>query len=215
MTNTALATTGATKILAFPRRANTGGWEKLVVLGASPTGLGNFQFGEAEVPAGWEIRESNVSVFQKQLFDGTGKMIAKIFYKPTGGGGSLHVFLTEDDPMAHDAVIAAFVAPAVVPAPISKLFAYPARTNAGGLAKLIELGASLSSVEGANDGGTTLLNIPGNWELRESGVSPWQKRLLDGQGNLLALFFFKPAGGSASIHVLLGGDDPWSPANCC
>lgn len=211
MTNIAIATS-ATKIFAFPRRANNGGWDKLVALGARPTGHGNFQFGEAQVPAGWEIRQSAVSIFQKQLFDETGKMIAKIFYKPTGGGGSLHVFLTEDDPMAHESVVAAFVAPAVVATRLSSPFTFPARSNHGGLEKLIELGADLILCA-PSPSAPVLLNVPSDWQWRESGVSPWQKRIFDGQGKLLALFFFKPCGGSTSIHVFLSDEDPMWPVN--
>jgi len=92
------------KIFYLPKRANQGGWEKLIELGAVQTGEGDYNFHRLEVPQSWDLRPSDVSPFQKRLYDAegdAGKIIAKVFYKPgsAGGGGSLHVFLTEDDPM--------------------------------------------------------------------------------------------------------------------
>lgn len=182
------------KILAFPRRENIGGWDKLVELGAVKTGGGNFQFSEAYVPAGWEIRESGVSPWQKRLHDKDGNVLAKIFYKPAGGGGSIHVFLTADDPMASDCVTAG----------ATKVITLPKRDNEGGWAKLAELGASKC---GEDRYSFTDARVPAGWEIRDSGVSPWQKRLFDANGKLIALVFYKPSG-NGSIHVVLSDNDP-------
>lgn len=102
-TNTSTVTPGR-KIFYLPKRANQGGWDKLNELGALQTGQGDYNFHRCEVPTGWDLRPSTVSPFQKRLYDAEGdggKLIAKVFYKPgsAGGGGSLHVFLSEDDPM--------------------------------------------------------------------------------------------------------------------
>lgn len=182
------------KILAFPRRANTGGLEMLAELGVVSTGEGNFQFFEGFVPAGWNIRESGVSPWQKRLCDMDGNVIAKIFYKPTGGGGSIHVFLTADDPMASDCVTAG----------ATKVITLPKRDNEGGWKKLAELGARKC---GEDRYSFTDARVPAGWEIRESGVSPWQKRLFDANGKLLALIFYKPSG-NGSIHVVLSDNDP-------
>lgn len=91
------------KIFFLPKRANQGGWEKLIELGAVQTGQGDYNFHKLEVPQSWDLRPTDVSPFQKRLYDAEGdegNLIAKVFYKPgsAGGGGCLHVFLTDDDP---------------------------------------------------------------------------------------------------------------------
>lgn len=93
------------KVFFLPKRANSGGWEKLLELGVVQTGESDYNFHKAEIPSAWDIRPTDVSPFQKRIYDAegsAGKMIAKIFYKPgsAGGGGTLHVILSPDDPNA-------------------------------------------------------------------------------------------------------------------
>jgi hypothetical protein len=38
---------------------------------------------------------------------------------------------------------------------------------------------------------------PADWTIGDSDVSPWQKRLIDGNGKHLARLFYKPLGGAA------------------
>ncbi len=216
MTNTAIAiasvaaTAGAT-ILCFPVRANEGGWDKLFALGATLTAEGEkayairaFQFAECEVPQGWNIADSGVSPWQKRLFDGNGKMIAKIFYKPAGGCGSLHVFLTDDDPMAAPDVVPAFTAVRNAPAPVVsdgiRTFGLARRINEGGRERLVELGVQFV---GQQDYQYNDVILPAGWEFRYTD-NVFVQELFNGAGNLVAQLFFRPTGGTPSVHVLLG-----------
>lgn len=214
MTNTAIASVAATAgatILSFPVRANEGGWDKLFALGAKLTAEGEkahairaFQFAECEVPHGWNIADSGVSPWQKRLFDGNGKMIAKIFYKPAGGCGSLHVFLTDDDPMAAPDVVPAFTADRSAPAPVVsdgvRQFGLARRINEGGRERLVELGVQFvgQSHYQYND-----VILPAGWEFRYTD-NVFVQELFDGAGILVAQLFFRPTGGTPSVHVLLG-----------
>jgi hypothetical protein len=217
MTNTAIAiaaaaTAGAT-ILSFPVRANEGGWDKLFALGAKLTAEGEkayairaFQFAECEVPAGWEIRDSGVSPWQKRLFDADGKMIAKIFYKPAGGCGSIHVFLTEDDPMAAADVVPAFTAERSAPAPVVsdgvRTFGLARRINEGGRERLVELGVRFVGERYQyND-----VILPAGWEFRNTD-NVFVSKLFDAAGNHVAQLFFRPTGGTPSVHVIMDADD--------
>lgn len=60
------------KIFYLPKRANQGGWEKLIALGAVQTGEGDYNFHKLEVPQSWDLRPSDVSPFQKRLYDAEG-----------------------------------------------------------------------------------------------------------------------------------------------
>lgn len=101
------------------------------------------------------------------------------------------------------ALSAASVSPAVI-AGATKPFCIPRRINDGGLARLTELGVEIG---GQRDFQLNDAQIPASWELRDTTVSPWQKRLFDGAGNLVAQLFYKPCGGTPSINVLLTEDD--------
>ncbi len=99
------ATSPDRKIFFLPKRANSGGWEKLIELGVVQTGESDYNFHKCEIPKAWDLRGTTVSEMQKRIYDAEGpegKMIAKIFYKPgsAGGGGTLHVILSPDDPNA-------------------------------------------------------------------------------------------------------------------
>jgi hypothetical protein len=217
MTNTAIAMTAATAgatILSFPVRANEGGWDKLFALGAKLTAAGEkayairaFQFAQCEVPAGWEIRDSGVSPWQKRLFDGEGKMIAKIFYKPTGGCGSIHVFLTDDDPMAAPDVICAFTQERSAPAPVVSdgigTLSMARRINEGGRERLVELGVQFV---GGSDYQYNDVILPAGWEFRYTD-NVFVQKLFDNAGNHVAQLFFRPTGGTPSVHVIMNADD--------
>jgi hypothetical protein len=217
MNNTAIAMTGTTAgatILSFPVRANEGAWDKLFALGAKLTAEGEkayairaFQFAECEVPDGWEIRDSGVSPWQKRLFDGEGKMIAKIFYKPAGGCGSIHVFLSDDDPMAAPDVIPAFTQERTAPAPIVsdgvRTFGLARRINEGGRERLIELGVQFL---GVSDYQYNDVVIPIGWEFRYTD-NVFVNKLFDAAGTHVAQLFFRPTGGTPSVHVFLTDDD--------
>lgn len=212
MTNTAIAsaaTAGAT-ILSVPVRANEGGWDKLFALGAKLTAEGEtafairaFQFAACEVPAGWEIRESGVSPWQKLLLDADGKMIAKIFYKPAGAGGSLHVFLTDDDPMAAPDVVPAFTAERSEPAHIVSdgvtVKHLARRINEGGRERLVELGVQFV---GQHDYQYSDVILPAGWEFRHTD-NVFVSKLFDAAGNHVAQLFFRPTGGTPSVTVFL------------
>jgi hypothetical protein len=227
MTNTAIAMTAATAgatILSFPVRANEGGWDKLFALGAKLTeqdadgavltddgkidiARSPFRFARCEVPAGWEIHASGVSPWQKRLFDGEGKMIAKIFYKPTGGGGSIHVFLTDDDPMAAPDVIPAFTQERSAPAPFvcdgTRTLAMARRINEGGRERLVELGVQFV---GGSDYQYNDVILPAGWEFRYTD-NVFVQKLFDNAGNHVAQLFFRPTGGTPSVHVIMNADD--------
>lgn len=221
MTNTAIATvsaiaaaTAGATILSFPVRANEGGWDKLFALGAKLTAEGEkaqairaFQFAECEVPAGWDIRDSGVSPWQKRLFDADGKMIAKIFYKPAGGCGSIHVFLTDDDPMAAPDVVPAFTAERSAPAPVVsdgvRTFALARRINEGGRERLVELGVQFV---GQKDYQYNDVILPAGWEFRHTD-NVFVSKLFDAVGNHVAQLFFRPTGGTPSVHVIMDADD--------
>ena len=213
--NSSPATAGATKLLSFPVRSNAGAWDKLRELGARLTAdgeekfaIGAFQVAECEVPAGWEIRDTDVSPWQKRLYDADGKMLAKIFIKPTGGVGSIHVFINDDDPMAGDDVIPAFTHKVEKPVAVTSngelVIGGLRGINDGGRSRLIEMGARITS-----SGSLPYydVQVPAGWQLRESGVSPWQKRLFDPSGNLIAQVFIRPTGGTPSMHVFLSDDE--------
>lgn len=217
MTNTAIATLAATAgatILSFPVRANEGGWDKLFALGAKLTAEGEkahairaFQFAECEVPAGWDIRDSGVSPWQKRLFDADGKMIAKIFYKPAGGCGSIHVFLTDDDPMAAPDVVPAFTAARSEPAPIVsdgvRTISLARRINEGGRERLIEMGVRFA---GQKDYQYSNVILPAGWELRYTD-NVFVQKLFDAAGRHIAQLFFRPTGGTPSVHVFTDAED--------
>lgn len=221
MTNTAIATvsaiaaaTAGATILSFPVRANEGGWDKLFALGAKLTAEGEkahairaFQFAECEVPAGWDIRDSGVSPWQKRLFDADGKMIAKIFYKPAGGCGSIHVFLTDDDPMAAPDVVPAFTAERSAPATVVcdglRTFALARRINEGGRERLVELGVQFV---GQKDYQYNDVILPAGWKFRHTD-NVFVSKLFDAVGNHVAQLFFRPTGGTPSVHVIMDADD--------
>lgn len=221
MTNTAIvasaafaATAGAT-ILAFPVRANEGGWDKLFALGAKLTAECEvsfakraFQFAECEVPSGWAIRESGVSPWQKRLHDADGRMLAKIFYKPTGGCGSIHVFLTEDDPMAAADVVPAFTAEqpksaAPVVSDGVRKFGLARRINEGGRERLVELGVNFL---GTGDYQYNDVVLPAGWEFRSTN-NVFVSKLFDAAGNHVAQLFIRPTGGTPSVHVIMSAED--------
>ncbi|MCC7529330.1 MAG: hypothetical protein IT342_12475 [Candidatus Melainabacteria bacterium] len=229
MTNTAIAnltmgaTAGAT-ILYFPVRANEGGWDKLFELGAKLTeqdadgavltddgkinvARSPFRFARCQVPAGWEIRASGVSLYQNRLYDGEGKMIAKIFYKPAGGCGSIHVFLTDDDPMAAPDVIPAFTQERTAPAPFvcdgTCSLALARRINDGGRERLVELGVQFV---GQRDYQYNDVIIPAGWQFRYTD-NVFVQQLFDAAGNHVAQLFFRPTGGTPSVHVIMNADD--------
>lgn len=221
MTNTAIATIAATAgatILCFPVRANEGGWDKLFALGAKLTAEGEkahairaFQFAECEVPAGWDIRDSGVSPWQKRLFDADGKMIAKIFYKPAGGCGSIHVFLTDDDPMSAPDVVPAFTAERSAPATVVcdglRTFALARRINEGGRERLVELGVQfVGQSEGQKNYQYNDVILPAGWEFRHTD-NVFVTKLFDAAGNHVAQLFFRPTGGTPSVHVIMDADD--------
>lgn len=225
MTNTAIAITAATAgatILCFPVRANEGGWDKLFALGAKLTeqdadgavltddgkiDVSPFRFARCQVPAGWEIRASGVSLYQNRLFDGEGKMIAKIFYKPAGGCGSIHVFLTDDDPMAAADVVPAFTAERNAPGPVVadgvRIFALARRINEGGRERLVELGVQFV---GQKDYQYNDVILPAGWEFRHTD-NVFVTKLFDAAGNHVAQLFFRPTGGTPSVHVIMDADD--------
>lgn len=212
MTNIAIATTAATAgatILSFPVRANEGGWDKLFALGAKLTAEGEkayairaFQFAACEVPAGWEIRDSGVSPWQKRLFDGEGKMIAKIFYKPAGGG-SIHVFLSDDDPAAAPDVIPAFTESRAEPAPIvadgKRVFSLARRINSGGREHLERLGVQFLPTGNYQYADVIL---PSGWQFRHTD-NVFVGKLFDAAGKHVAQLFFRPTGGTPSVTVFL------------
>jgi len=45
------------------------------------------------------------------------------------------------------------------------------------------------------------VTVPADWTFGDSDVSPWQKRLIDGNGKHLAKLFYKPLGG-ASMELM-------------
>ncbi len=222
MTNTAIATLAATAgatILSFPVRANEGGWDKLFALGAKLTAEGEkahairaFQFAECEVPAGWDIRDSGVSPWQKRLFDADGKMIAKIFYKPAGGCGSIHVFLTEDDPMAAPDFVPAFTAERSEPASFVsdgvRTISLARRINEGGRERLIEMGVRFVDQK---DYQHSEVILPAGWELRYTDNVFFQK-LFDAAGRHVAQLFFRPSGGTPSVYVFMDAAEAQSYA---
>lgn len=218
------ATAGAT-ILYFPARANEGGWDKLYELGAKPTvqdpdgavltadgkvdvHRSPFRFARCEVPAGWEIRDSGASPWAKYLVNGDGTMIARLFYKPTGGGGSIHVFLTADDPMAAPDVIPAFTAEPVKPtiAAVSDgkhIYGLAKRINRGGRELLEARGVKF--VEGGDYQYHDVV-LPTGWEIRCTD-NVWVRQLFDADGNHVAQMFYKPCGGTPSVDVILSEED--------
>jgi len=220
----AAATAGAT-ILYFPARANEGGWDKLYELGAKPTvqdpdgavltadgkvdvRRSPFRFARCEVPSGWEIRESGVSPWQKRLFDADGNMLAKIFYKPTGGGGSIHVFLSADDPMASPDVIPAFTAEPAQPEPLAvsdgkHVYGLARRINKGGLEHLVALGVKF--VEGGDYQYHDVV-LPTGWQIRSTD-NVWVRQLFDADGKHVAQMFYKSCGGTPSVDVILSEQD--------
>jgi hypothetical protein len=224
----AAATAGAT-ILCLPARANEGGWDKLYELGVKPTvqdpdgavltadgkvdvHRSPFRFARCQVPAGWELRDSGVSLWQKRLFDGDGRMLAKVFYKPTGGGGSIHVFLTEDDPMAEPDVIPAFTAEPLLPAPTisdgEHVYGLARRLNPGGREHLVERGVKFL------DGGDYQYHdviLPAGWQIRHTD-NVFVRQLFDADGKHVAKMFYKPTGGTPSVHVILTEQDARSYA---
>lgn len=218
------ATAGAT-ILYFPARANEGGWDKLYELGAKPTvqdpdgavltadgkvdvHRSPFRFARCEVPAGWEIRDSGASPWAKYLVNGDGTMIARLFYKPTGGGGSIHVFLTADDPMAAPGVIPAFTAEPVKPtiAAVSDgkhIYGLAKRINRGGRELLEARGVKF--VEGGDYQYHDVV-LPTGWEIRCTD-NVWVRQLFDADGKHVAQMFYKPCGGTPSVDVILSEED--------
>lgn len=219
----AAATAGAT-ILYFPARANEGGWDKLYELGAKPTvqdpdgavltadgkvdvHRSPFRFARCEVPSGWELRDSGVSPWQKRLFDGDGNMLAKVFYKPTGGGGTIHVFLTADDPMAAPDVIPAFTAEPAQPAPAisdgEHVYGLARRINRGGREHLVARGVKFL------DGGDYQYHdviLPTGWQIRHTD-NVFVRQLFDADGKHVAQMFYKPTGGTPSVDVILTEED--------
>ncbi len=101
------------------------------------------------------------------------------------------------------ALSAAAVSPAVI-AGGTKPFCIPRRINDGGLARLTELGVEIG---GQRDFQYLDAKIPASWNFRDTTVSPWQKRLFDGNDNLVAQLFYKPCGGTPSINVFLTEDE--------
>ncbi len=159
------------------------------------------------MPQGWNIADSGVSPWQKRLFDSNGKMIAKIFLKPAGRCGSLHVFLTDDDPMAAPDVVPAFTAARSAPASVVsdgvRQFGLARRINDGG-----RDGSSSwvsSSSARATTSTTTSSCLPAGscatrttCSCRSSSTAPATR---------VAQLFFRPTGGTPSVHVIMDADD--------
>jgi len=89
-----------TKPFCIPRRVNDGGLARLAELGVEVGGQRDFQYLDAQIPAGWNLRDTTVSPWQKRLFDGNDNLVAQVFYKPCAGTPSINVFLTEDEAKA-------------------------------------------------------------------------------------------------------------------
>ena len=53
----------------------------------------------------------------------------------------------------------------------------------------------------------TDVNLPAGWKLCDTTVSPWQKRLYDDTGSLIAQVFMKPLGGAPTMHVFLSEEE--------
>lgn len=81
------------RILWLPKRVNHATWADVEALGVVRTGNENFSYFETRVPADWQIVDTDISIYQKRLVDGSGKHLAKLFYKPgsQGGGGSMEL----------------------------------------------------------------------------------------------------------------------------
>jgi len=78
------------------KRINEGDRERLVSLGVNFTGAGDYQYNEVVVPAGWQFSDT-ANPMVKRLSDASGTPVAQLFFRPTGGTPSVHVFLTEDE----------------------------------------------------------------------------------------------------------------------
>lgn len=209
----AAATTSDTALLSFPFRANEGGWEKLFELGARLTPAGNVAFGkgafqvcECEVPSGWNIRKTTISPNQDIVFDAEGHVVARIYTKPQGGG-SIHVILNGDDPLAaySDADITPI--PTSQPATVNswtatehrRTFQLPRRSNEGGIEHLESLGVRATG-NGAVQ--TFQVELPLGWRVSDTDISPMQMRIYDEEGNLVVKLFYKLHGGAPQMEVL-------------
>ncbi len=45
--------------------------------------------------------------------------------------------------------------------------------------------------------------VPADWTIGASDVSPWQLRLIDGNGKHLAKVFFKPLGAAGALELMI------------
>lgn len=209
----AAATISDTALLSFPFRANEGGWEKLFELGArlTPAGKvafakGAFQSCECAVPAGWNIRKTTISAHQEILFDAEGHVVARIYTKPQGGG-SIHVILNADDPLAAYSDADITPVPTSQPATINswtatedrRTFQLPRRCNEGGIEHLESLGVRPT---GASSVQTFAVHLPLGWRVSDTDVSALQMRIYDEEGNLVVKLFYKLHGGAPQMEVL-------------
>lgn len=84
-----------------------------------------------------------------------------------------------------------------------KPFSIARRINEGGRDRLTALGVDFLGEKYQY----FTVQVPSDWELRDTTASPYQKRLYDGAGNLIAQCFFGSCGGTPSIKVFLTDEE--------
>lgn len=160
-----------------------------------------------DIPAGWSIHGTELSVMQHRLYDDAGRCRAKLFYQPgsAGAGGEIMVLERDnDEPMLDmDAVYAPVQQLSVYLAKSDKPTEYclPTKIWHGKTVADVEaMGIKLVAQRGHN---YALFSIPAGWSIVESPVSMFQLRLYDDAGLCRAKIFTKPGsqGGGAEMEL--------------
>ena len=181
--NTAVVATDNYK---FPTRIWHGAsLRDLMAMGLTSVGGERDGLVECTMPEGWAIVESGVSPYQRRLVDAQGNVRAKLYYQSGSSGGAPEMELSPGGEVKaylpakvwHGASLQDLRAFGVVPT---------GKTAKAGLNDIVEC------------------ELPLGWRIVESGVSPFQTRLVDALGRVRARIFSQPgsAGGGMEMEIV-------------
>lgn len=135
------------------------------------------------LPLGWKVVDSGISMFQRRLLDDAGNVRARIFYQPASGSGPEMEIAPSGEDKAylpskiwHGASVDDLVAMGLVPT---------GEVAAAGLNEIRQY------------------VLPLGWKVVESGVSPFQTRLVDALGRVRGKIYSQPgsAGGGMEMEL--------------
>jgi len=170
-----------TSSIVLPKRVDGATLDQLLrTLGLKLLGEHDIFFNRYETPTeGWTIVDSDESPYQKRLVNGAGEQVAKVFYKESFHSGSVALMI-----------------------PVAKpTICLPKRVDHGTVADL-ESTLGLRFVR-EHELFFNIYETPTEgWHLVASGVSPYQLRLVNGEGVQVARVFYKESFHSGSVDMI-------------